>query len=114
MDPRMTAERRMDAWEQLVAAELAADPAVERGTMRGFPCLRWNGRFFAPLEPRSGRLILKLPADRVSELIDAGEGEPFAPNGRTFREWIAIADLVRWETLTGEARVFAATSNVDR
>jgi hypothetical protein len=34
--------------------------------------------------------LVKLPQPRVGQLIAAGHGEPFAPAGRVFREWVAI------------------------
>jgi len=86
------------------------DEAVERGTMMGFPCLRSNGQFFASAEPKSGDLIVKLPAHRVDELVESGVGESFAPSGRRFREWVRISDRSedRWQTLMNEAHQFVA------
>jgi hypothetical protein len=42
----------------------------------------------------------------VGELIANGVGEPFAPAGRVFREWVAIPqpDRERWQRLLTEAR----------
>jgi hypothetical protein len=78
--------------------------------MMGFPCLRVSGAFFASCDHRSGDLIVKLPRDRVQQLIHAGAGKPFAPAGRTFGEWIVIDDRdpARWAGLIDEARVFVA------
>ncbi len=42
-----------------------ADPAVQRSTMMGLPCVRLDGRFFASLDRRTGALLVKLPAERV-------------------------------------------------
>ena len=86
-----------------------ADPAVRRSTMMGFPCVRAGDRFFASLEHRTGALLVKLPAERVAELVAAGHGEPFAPAGRVFREWVAVPrpDRRRWRRLLAEARDFA-------
>jgi uncharacterized protein (TIGR02453 family) len=83
-----------------------ADPAVRRSTMMGLPCVRLDGRFFASLDRRTGALLVKLPAARIGELIADGVGEPFAPAGRVFREWVAIAkpDRERWQRLLTEAR----------
>ena len=83
-----------------------ADPAVQRSTMMGLPCVRLDGRFFASLERRTHALLVKLPTARVGELIADGVGEPFAPAGRVFREWVAIAkpDRERWQRLLTEAR----------
>jgi uncharacterized protein (TIGR02453 family) len=69
-----------------------ADPAVQRSTMMGLPCVRLDGRFFASLDRRTGALLVKLPAARVGELIADGVGEPFAPAGRVFRQWVAIGN----------------------
>lgn len=94
-----------------VATPFLADEAVSKGTMMGFPCLRVNGDFFASADYRSGDLIVKLPADRVLALIDEGDGEPFSPNGRRFREWVRVVerDAGRWETLIAEAETFVST-----
>lgn len=91
-----------------LAQQLLAEPAVTQGTMMGYPCLRVNGAFFACVERATGHLIVKLPADRVSELVAAGEALPFAPNGRTFREWAAFPhpDPGEWRALLAEAREF--------
>lgn len=93
-------------WEK--ATPLLADQDVSKGTMMGFPCLRVNGDFFASVDRRTGNLIVKLPADRVESMIDAGAGDAFAPNGRRFREWVVITDRdeARWESLLFEARDF--------
>jgi len=75
----------------------------------GYPCLRSGGTFFACVERATGNLIVKLPAHRVSELTAAGQALPFAPNGRTFREWAAFPhpDPAGWRALLAEARNFA-------
>ena len=93
-----------------VSAPKLADPDVARGTMMGFPCLRVADAFFASCDPRSGDLIVKLPRERVQELIGAGIGKPFAPAGRTFREWVVIDDRdeIRRAELIDEACAFVA------
>ena len=94
-------------WMEL-AQELLAEPGVTQGTMMGYPCLRANGAFFACVERTTGHLIVKLPADRVSELTATGQALAFTPNGRTFREWAAfpVADPAEWRALLAEARAF--------
>lgn len=93
---------------------MLADPRVSRSTMMGTPCLRCDGRFLAMVDHRTDALLVKLPERRVSELIDAGKGEPFAPAGRTFREWVAVPvpDRARWSALLDEAKAFAAEGEV--
>jgi hypothetical protein len=90
--------------------DLLYDPAVGRSTMMGFPCVRRAGRFFASFDTQAEALVVKLPRERVAELVADGTGEPFAPNGRVFREWVMIAepDADVWERLLAEAREFAA------
>ncbi len=87
-----------------------AHPDVTTGTMMGFPCLRVAGAFFASCDHRTGDLIVKLPRDRVAQLIADGGGAPFAPAGRTFREWVLVDDRdeARWAALIDEAREFVA------
>jgi hypothetical protein len=93
-----------------IAEPLLGTPAVTRSTMMGFPCLRVSGRFFAFFDRRSGALVVKLPAARVDELIACEHADPFAPAGRTFREWAAIDSvrLERWPSLLDEALAFVA------
>ncbi len=52
--------------------------------------------------------MVKLPAERVTELIDAGRGEPFAPAGKVFSEWLAVTEVDedRWRALLREGVAF--------
>ena len=102
-------EREELFWE--LADELLVQPSVTRSTMMGYPCLRRRGSFFACVERGTGHLIVKLPAERVNELVASERALPFAPNGRTFREWAAIPSVDRdvWLALLNEAQAFAAT-----
>ncbi|HET9143417.1 hypothetical protein [Actinophytocola sp.] len=92
------------------SAAALARPGVATGTMMGFPCLRASGAFFASCDHRTGDLIVKLSRDRVAQLIADGLGKPFAPAGRTFREWVRIDDRdhTRWTALIDEARAFVS------
>lgn len=94
--------------------DLLYEPAVGRSTMMGYPCVRRGGRFFASFDPRADALVVKLPRERVTDLIADGIGEPFAPNGRVFREWVTIPEPDRrvWKRLLAEARDFAAPGRV--
>jgi hypothetical protein len=92
--------------------DLLYDPAVGRSTMMGYPCVRRAGRFFASFDTGAEALVVKLPRQRVGELIEEGAGVAFVPNGRVFREWVTIpdADPATWKQLLVEARDFAAAS----
>ena len=73
----------------------------------GANALKAGGRIFASLS--KGRLLLKLPAERVDALIQSGIGERFATGaGRPKREWITIglAQATEWIELSDEARRF--------
>lgn len=91
-----------------VATPFLAHETVNRGTMMGFPCLRVNGDFFASADHRTRDLIVKLAESRVNELIGTGVGQPFAPAGRRFRQWVAIPhrDAEQWRQLIAEAMRF--------
>lgn len=105
----MSTESKTELFWDLV--EPLYDTHVTRSTMMGFPCVRFDGSFFASLDHRSGDLIVKLPKERVAQLVEDGSGIPFAPAGRTFREWVAIPaeDEKTWSALIAEARAFAET-----
>jgi len=92
-------------WE--LAEPLLANGA-EKSTMMGHPCLRLNGNFFASMERNTGHLVVKLPADRVDELIESKMAESFAPAGRRFKEWALVTnrDETQWESLLNEALDF--------
>jgi TfoX/Sxy family transcriptional regulator of competence genes len=90
-----------------IAEGLAGRDGVAIGTGRrgfGSDALTVKGRIFAMLT--RGQLIVKLPADRVSALIDAGDGAPFdAGKGRAMKEWVALTPRSsrRWRALAEEA-----------
>jgi len=63
--------------------------------MMGFPCLRLHGDVFATCDRRTGDLVVKLGDETVTALLDKGRAEPFAPNGRRFREWATIPSTRR-------------------
>lgn len=100
-----------DLYEELTD-DLLYDPAIGRATMMGYPCVRLAGRFLASYDDKAGSLVVKLPRERVAELVDSGHGDPFAPAGKVFREWISIptVDPQLWRTLLTEAVDFARKS----
>jgi hypothetical protein len=94
-------------WD-LAAELMAEDERVIEGTIMGSPCLRVGKEFLAMPHHKQEGLVVKLPAERVSELIDAGEGESFAPAGKVFKEWLAVTSLdeARWRDLLREGLAF--------
>ena len=96
-------------WE-LVDELRVEDPRVQEGTIMGGRCARVAGEFLALVDFKGSGLVVKLPRDRVSDLIAAGVGQPFAPAGRVFREWVAIPkrDRRRWRDLLREGIAFVA------
>ena len=83
-----------ERWKRLVADILADGTATygnEDGPKRAFGAtsLKTDGRIFAMLV--KGRLVVKLPAARVAELVEAGAGERFDPgHGRVQKEWLSV------------------------
>lgn len=95
-------------WE--IAEPYLASGALVEGTMMGHQCLRSassNG-FVATVERATGQLVVKLPKDRVAELIADGVGLSFAPATKVFKEWVALAefDEHRWTDLIEESMAF--------
>lgn len=84
-----------------IADEFIMTGQVEEGTMMGHHCLRSTsgGGFVATVERGTGNLVVKLSKETVAELVESGEGLPFAPAGKVFREWVAIPDQKRWVEL---------------
>ena len=78
----------------------------ERGQGFGSRALKINSRIFAMLA--GGRLVLKLPRARVTELIETGHGQPFdGGKGTPMKEWIAVTgDEAECRALVVEAQAF--------
>ncbi|GGC83237.1 hypothetical protein GCM10011512_07490 [Tersicoccus solisilvae] len=81
-------ERGLDRLER-IAAEFAGTPGVSRERMFHAPALRIRGKVFAFVAP-DGRLIVKLPPDRLRVLLDDGTGDRVELGGRVMREWVAL------------------------
>jgi hypothetical protein len=91
--------------------ELTGVPGVDPpGGGRGFgrTALRYETKIFAMLV--RGRLVLKLPADRVDQLVGGGDGVHFDANkGTPMREWLSLDPQSEhdWLPLAHEALTFA-------
>ncbi|MDQ3493277.1 MAG: MmcQ/YjbR family DNA-binding protein [Chloroflexota bacterium] len=94
-------------FESLAAGHLA-DPSVTRGTGFGSTTgLRVDGRIFAML--MKAELVVKLPRDRVDELVASGAGTRLETRqGRWMKEWVSVAggQCGDWERLVDDALAF--------
>ena len=88
-------------------------PTEETGTKKSFGSsgLRIKGKVFAMLSSDNS-FVLKLPREKIDELVTAGDGERFDPrrNGKVMREWIVMKPGSRnnWLKLAREAREFVS------
>ncbi len=76
---------------------------------RGFGsnALKVNNKIFAMLV--NGRLVVKLPRARVTELIETGRGQPFdSGKGTPMKEWVVVLtrDEAECRALVVEAQAF--------
>ena len=96
-------------WELIGELQLE-DPRVEEGTIMGGRCVRVAGEFLGLVDFKGSGMVVKLPRARVGELIEQGHGQPFAPAGKVFKEWVSIPtrDRRRWRSLLREGIAFVA------
>jgi hypothetical protein len=100
-------ERFEDLVDELVGVAGVTPP---RGGGFGRSALRFNGKIFAMLV--RGELVLKLPEERVDELIEDGHGDRFDANkGTPMREWLSLdpGSDQPWLPLAREALSFASS-----
>lgn len=96
-----------------LAAELQReDPRIVEGTIMKGRCLRVGKEFLALVDYKGSGLVVKLPKGRVAELIEKKRGQPFAPAGRVFREWLSVPkpNERHWRNLLREAVAHVAPS----
>jgi hypothetical protein len=109
MEP--SADDTAEARFRQAVAPLETDARVTAGTgFGGSAGRRIDGRIFAMLAGDS--LVVKLPADRVGELLASGGARPFsAGKERPLREWAAVpvSESARWPALVAEAFEFVAS-----
>lgn len=102
-------DRYADLVDELVTAE-GVDPPTG-GSGFGRSALKYRNKIFAMFV--RGRLVLKLPAVRVDELVGAGDGVRFDANkGTPMKEWFTLdPDSDRdWSPLAHEALDFARSA----
>jgi hypothetical protein len=91
-----------------IAQSLLGKPGVTAGTGFGANAgLRTGGRIFAMLA--HGELVVKLPAARCTQLVDAATARRFdAGKGRPMKEWITVGEAAHgdWPDLAREALAF--------
>lgn len=104
----MTNEAHENLFWALAARLSEENPRVVESTIMNGPCLRVGDEFLALVDFKGSGMVVKLPRDRVAELIEAGVGRSFAPAGRVFKEWVSIpdADEVLWADLLREGVAF--------
>jgi hypothetical protein len=102
-----------------IIAVLGKEPGVSipnRGRKNkgfGSNALRTNDKIFAFLSSES-ELVVKLPSERVDELVASGSGKRFEPrkNGKAMKQWFVAASSAKakWLEYAREAWVFVASS----
>jgi hypothetical protein len=101
--------RYEDLVDDLTGIDGVTPPAGGSGFGRG--ALRYRGKIFAMLV--RGQLVVKIPADRVAALINAGHGSAFDANkGTPMREWLSVdpESSLDWLALATEALHFARSA----
>ena len=105
----MPGDTPLERFERL-ARQFAATVDVTPGTGFGLnPGLRVDSHIFAMLV--RDRLVVKLPKDRVDELVASGSAVHFdTGKGRPMREWAMVdpASDVEWDRVAIEAHAFVA------
>ena len=112
-DDTANLSRPEDRYEDLVDELVGADGVTppRGGSGFGRSALRFQNKIFAMFV--RGRLVVKLPSERVEELIAAGEGVHFDANkGTPMREWLSLdpGSARPWLALATEALDFARRS----
>ncbi len=100
-------------YDEVAEAFAAEAEGVEKARMFGSEGLKVGTKFFASLS--KGRFVVKLPRERVEELVDAGQGERFDPgSGRAMKEWVVLepADETATRALLEEALAFVRPTAV--
>ena len=98
----MTAE---DFWSKIKEHFLEMSDVQKQGES-----LKTKRKMFAMLS--KGNFVVKLPKERVMELVSSGEGLPYDPgNGKIMKEWVIIPleQSDNWREYASESKEFAKT-----
>jgi len=103
----VTAERYEDLVLEFAGVDGVTLPEGGSGFGRG--ALKYRRKIFAMFV--RGRLVVKLPAKRVDELIETGHGVRFDANkgGAGMKEWFSLdpGSHLNWQSLANEALDYA-------
>ena len=91
-----------DVFSQLMDHFLTMKDVKKQGNS-----LKCKRKMFAMLN--KDRFVVKLPGERVQELLTSGEGRPFDPGtGKQMKEWVIIPldTLENWVEYAQEAKEF--------
>jgi hypothetical protein len=106
----MSPEERFEA----LIGELIGTPGVtppRGGSGFGRNAVRFENKIFAM--NAGGRLVVKLPRERVDKLVEAGDGIRFDANkGTPMKEWFSLCPEsgLAWQPLAQEALNYARSS----
>jgi hypothetical protein len=111
-NPTMAPDERFAAVVQAFVGDPEITPPSDEAHSRnrfGSNGLKIHNRIFAMLV--NGKLVVKLPRQRVDALIASGEGERFDPgHGRVMKEWLTVEPGSKdWLPLAREAMEFVAS-----
>lgn len=97
------------------AAFLGDRQVTTGGTGFGSGALKVGGRIFAMISSR-GEFVVKLPRERVDELVGRGQALRFEPGpGRVMNEWASVHSAPSsWIALAREARRFVGGGRAKR
>jgi TfoX/Sxy family transcriptional regulator of competence genes len=112
--PSTPDERYAEVVEALLGNSNVTQASEVAGSRKGMfgssGQLKTSDRIFAMLV--RGKLVVKLPRQRVDMLVVSGEGERFDPgHGRLMKEWFTLAPTsdLGWLSLAREALEFVAS-----
>ena len=117
MSDQHALDDQLEARYEDLVADLVGEPGVTPPQGGGFgrSAVRLNGKIFVMFV--RGQLVLKLPEERVDEMIAAGHGSRFDANkGTPMREWLSLdpGSDQPWLPLAREALDFARSSPAGR